>query len=195
MHETFENFPKGGRPKIAFENLLTALSPDRVVAGEKYIDLRSKLRKFFALKYCRESDLDELVDETLDRVTAKLGAGEVIENVKAYTGGVARNVLHEYWRRPSPDPLPDPPAPSPEPSEETEARLACLEKCLATFSPEDREMIRGYYDAEEGEKNKNHRKDLADRLGKSSGALKVSANRLRERLRRCITACLGGADV
>ena len=82
MSTPYENVSEGNLTETAFEKLLAALAPDPEVAGAKYVELRLRLRKFFAWKFCRESDLDALVDVTLDRVEGKLGKGEVIENVE-----------------------------------------------------------------------------------------------------------------
>lgn len=179
----------GGRlSEIAFETLLRALDPDRDRAGEKYLELSSKLRRLFAWRGCRETISDKLVDETLDRVAHTLVTGTVIENLNAYSLGVARNVWREELKKPQSDLLSD--IASPETPEDADRRFECLEKCLATLSSADRELILAYYDVEENDKIKHSRKRLAERLGKSSGALKVSATRLRDKLEKCINNCL-----
>lgn len=178
----------------AFDTFLTALHPDRELAGERYKELCLKLRKFFAWKRCRLADIDELVDETIDRIVKRCGEGEIIENIDGYAGGVAWKVWHEYTRKQIPDSLEDDPADVPIAEmgiAEEDERFACLVKCLARIATRDREMILDYYNAAENEKNKDHRKTVAARYGKSSGALKVQATRLRETLRDCIGKCMG----
>lgn len=190
MPEPNQNAGEGRTSGDAFRELLSALDTDRELAAEKYLELCYRLRKLFAWKGCPSSDLDDLVDRTLDRVARKLGQGETIENVSAYATGVAKKVWLEHVRpkppilAPASEPLAD------EPGEEGESRLDCLDECLAKLPAQDREIILGYYDVEENEKNKDNRRRLAERLGKSGGALKVSANRLRERLRKCVEDCL-----
>lgn len=181
----------------SFEKLLTVLDPDREIAGQRYIELCFKLRKVFGRGYCRESDIEELIDTTIDRVAKRLGDGEVVENVNTYCFGVARKVLLEYARKRPHEPLrPDQPdGPLIEDHDEEERRYKCLEKCLAELTQENRQLIVDYYDEGENEKNKDHRKRLAERFGKSSGALKVHATRLRETLRKCVAACLKEAQV
>jgi hypothetical protein len=55
---------------------------------------------------------------------------------------------------------------------------------------DDRTLIIGYYDADAGEKNKEIRRALAERLGLTMTTLKVKACRIRERLEKCINECV-----
>lgn len=193
MSETTEDMIADRFFKVAFEKLLNALDPNHQRAGEIYVELRFKLRKFFAWKggVC-ESDLDELVDETLERIAKKLGEGEVIENIPAYSRGIARNILLEYSRKRAKEPIDNNPVETliAESPKEADERFECLKKCLANLNSDDRELIVGYYDTEENEKNKDKRRKLAERFGKHSGTLKVHVTRLRDRLRKCISDCL-----
>jgi RNA polymerase sigma factor (sigma-70 family) len=175
----------------AFERLLNALDPNHERAGERYLDLSLKLRNFFVWKGCRESDADDLVDETLDRLAKKLGEGKIVVSINAYAHGIAKNVLFEYSRNRIEKSLEeDPPEiPIPETQEESDKRYECLEKCLAKLKSADREQIIGYYDVEENEKNKHRRKRLAEQFNKTALSLKVHTTRLREKLRKCINSC------
>jgi DNA-directed RNA polymerase specialized sigma24 family protein len=67
--------------------------------------------------------------------------------------------------------------------------LACLERCLAGLSSDAQSLIVDYYGGE-GRRQQDHRKALADRLGISSGALKVRAHRARTQLEDCMRGCL-----
>lgn len=179
-----------------FGLLLARLDPSADKAAEKYEDLRLRLVKYFVWSCgCPESRADDLADETLDRVALKLGQEAHVENVGAYALATARFIWLEHGRAPREDGwgdrLPDFPTQAPEAGEPDE-RYSCLETCLAEAirDPSDRRLILDYYDAAEGEKNKDHRKQLARRLGMGAGALKVRACRLRKSLERCIRDCL-----
>ncbi len=189
MPKAFENV---GLSELGFQRLLSELDSDDARAGEKYLELCLKLRKLFAWKRCREASIDRLVDETLDRIARKLADGTVVENLNSYAHGVAQRVWLEFTRKPPEEPLDDDPPEIaiPETVEEADRRHECLDKCLAELNAEDRALILGYYDLEENEKNKDNRRNLASRFGKSSGALKVQATRLREKLKKCISECL-----
>lgn len=179
-----------------FQLLLARLDPDADSAAEKYEDLRLRLVKYFVWSCgCPESRADDLADTTLDRVASKLEQGTAVENVRAYSLTTARFIWLEHGREVREDgwgdELPDVPAETPE-VEEPDERYACLKSCMddAIRSPSDRKLILDYYDAEEGEKNKDHRKNLARLLGIEVGALKVRACRLRKGLENCVRACL-----
>ena len=175
--------------------LLARLDADESTAAEKYEELRLKLVKFFVWRGCSEANADELADEALDRVAAKLGQGVEIQSLNAYACEVARFVWLEFSRKrredAAGDDLPEI-AVAPETSDEPDLRLACLKSCLAEIaaSDADRALIIGYYDADAGEKNKNQRKNLAEKLGLTMNTLKVKACRLRVRLEKCINKCV-----
>jgi hypothetical protein len=56
--------------KDNFEQLLTWLDPDRDIAGQKYEVIRTRLIRVFELRGCFKAE--ELTDETINRVTAKI---------------------------------------------------------------------------------------------------------------------------
>jgi len=190
----------------AFDRLLAQLDPDAQKAGEKYKTAHRSLSKFFECRGCASSD--ELADETLNRVARRLEDGETIYagEFAAYAYGVARNVLREHARGPAPrthalDALPPPAHPRLSPLEEeeealaresSERRLECLERCAETLPAEARELILSYYDGGSGERIAR-RKQLAERLGIPLSTLRIRAHRIRERLERCVAACLGAA--
>lgn len=179
-----------------FQLLLARLDPAADKAAEKYEDLRLRLVKYFVWSCgCPESRADDLADATLDRVASKLEQDTAVENVRAYSLATARFIWLEHGREVREDgwgdELPDVPAEAPEPDEPDE-RYSCLEACLegAIKNSSDRKLILNYYDAEEGEKNKDHRKGLARSLGLEVGALKVRACRLRKSLEKCVRGCM-----
>ena len=88
--------------------LLDRLGPDRDLAGERYVELARRLRTIFRYRGC--PDVDELVDETLDRAGRRLlELGDRYEgsDPARYVFGVAWNVARESFRRRSPEPLPE----------------------------------------------------------------------------------------
>jgi DNA-directed RNA polymerase specialized sigma24 family protein len=182
--------------KNGLELLLARLDPAADKATEKYEDLRLRLVKYFVWSCgCPESRADDLADQTLDRVATKLEQQTPVENPRAYSLATARFIWLEHTREVREDgwgdQQPDIPAETPEETEPDE-RYSCLEGCMedAIRNPSDRKLILDYYDAEGGEKNKDHRRKLARRIGIEVGALKVRACRLRKSLEKCVRECL-----
>jgi DNA-directed RNA polymerase specialized sigma24 family protein len=170
-------------------------------AGLRYELLRRKLCLFFIGNRTRCPE--ELADHTLDRVARRLADGEVIraEDPASYCLGVARNILHEYWRAPelkneTLDELPrqvDFAAAERERRREEEQRaherrLACLSACLQRLPQDERELIQSYYHAE-GE-SKEHREQVAQHFDIGMIALRTRAFRIRRKLARQVKGCL-----
>lgn len=181
--------------------LLTRLDADQDIAAEKYEVLRMKIIHLLRWRGCAESDADELADQTLDRVAAKLTAGEAIENLNAFAGGVARFIWLEHSRKNKADAVGDdlpeiPVEPDLSFLDDADDRMKCLRKCVVvTFTDEDSRLVVGYYDTDAGEKIKDARKRIADSFGLTLNALKVRACRLRMRLEACINDCLAGVRI
>jgi DNA-directed RNA polymerase specialized sigma24 family protein len=183
--------------KNGFELLLAGLDPVAERATEKYEDLRLRLVKHFVWSCgCPESRADDLADSTLDRVALKLEQDTAVENVRAYSLATARFIWLEHTREVREDgwgeEMPDIAADIPQDTDDADERYTCLEECMreGIKSEADRRLILDYYDASEGEKNKDHRKGLARRMGLELGALKVRACRLRKSLEQCVRARL-----
>ena len=183
----------------AFDRLLTWLDPDRERAGERYEGIRRKLIKIFIYRGCQESE--ELAVETIHRVIKR-----VDEIAAGYTGdtalyfyGVAQNIYRKYLLR-NPDPpstliaatTAQPSAPADPAEEDVEHQHTCLDECLQRLSTEDRELIVQYY-AEEKQAKIDHRKELAARLHLLPNTLRRRTQRIRERLKDCISQCLKGS--
>jgi DNA-directed RNA polymerase specialized sigma24 family protein len=180
-----------GPTQGAFARLLARLGPDAERAGNAYEHLRRALTSFFAWRGAATPE--ECADETLDRLARRLDDGMVVEDLPRYARGIARHVLLEHWRRGDARSVPleaagSPPAAAPEPSEER--RSTCLERCLGTLELEGRELILEYY-LEEGRRRIEARKRIAQALSLSENALRSRAQRLRDRLERCLKVCLG----
>jgi hypothetical protein len=78
----------------AFAKLLAAFAPDsNEEAGAKYEAARIRLIKLFQWRGI--FDAEEAADETLNRVARKIDEGEIVRDISAFIGGIARFVLLE----------------------------------------------------------------------------------------------------
>jgi DNA-directed RNA polymerase specialized sigma24 family protein len=174
----------------AFDHLLATLDPDRDRAGDKYELIRRKLLTFFECRASSQPEDD--ADETLRRVARKLEQGERIENLPAYSLGVARFVLLETsrHRRKEQAMLENTVVgPPPQGSTVETERLACLERCLATLPAKHRELLLSYY--EEGEHGLIWRRhELAKSHGIPMNALRIRVHRLRAAMEACVKQCM-----
>jgi DNA-directed RNA polymerase specialized sigma24 family protein len=176
----------------AFSRLLERLDPDPDIAGGHYEDLRRSLRRFFDARGVPSAD--DAADDALDRLSRKLVEGAEVIDVRAYVLGIARLVALERQRRPETrqagidDALgqrlaaPRPAAPEP-------ARLACFDGCICALADDQRAFIIAYY-SESGRARIDSRAALAQTLALSANALRLRAQRLRDRLDACIRQCL-----
>src|SRR4051794_17203645 len=108
-----------------FDSLLEWLDPDRERAGAKYEEIRRRLVKIFMGRAC--SSAEDLADETINRVTLKLGEikSDYRGEPERYFYAVARNVAREYLRRKPLQPSAAPDAPE---SSGVEFEFRCLEQ-------------------------------------------------------------------
>jgi DNA-directed RNA polymerase specialized sigma24 family protein len=179
----------------AFDRLLSRLDRDRGRAGERYEDLRRTLVRFFEWRGAPYPE--EHADETFDRVARRLAEGVDIINIGGYCYEVARFVYLETRKGPHRQQTsiesvnPATTADTAGEGTREEARLACLDDCLASLPADGRELIVLYYRDERRERI-NTRQALATRLGLRAEALANRAQRLRDKLERCVTACLHG---
>lgn len=175
----------------AFDKLLIALGGDRDSGGEKYLEIRTNLTRFFEWRGC--SFPEDHADETINRIAKRVADGEEILNPSGYAMGVARLLLLEIIKDRqreqsalteignSSEVYVD--------SDDGESQLTCLRNCLQTLSPDNRDLILQYYQGEKGEKIQN-RKKLIQSLGVPVNTLRMRALRLRERLQGCVQECL-----
>jgi DNA-directed RNA polymerase specialized sigma24 family protein len=185
-------------------NWLKGENEDTDSGGRKYEEMRQKLISYFDHRNCKSPE--DLADETLNRVASKLNEKGSITNVTPaqFCFIKARQVLHEYWRRPDlkeialEDALITAPtdrhplmvANPEEEHDEQEKQMRCLERCLQNLNRPDHDLIIRYYYGEERIKIDNRQK-LANELGISSKALVVRALRIRKRLEECVESCAG----
>jgi DNA-directed RNA polymerase specialized sigma24 family protein len=187
--------------RSAFRKFLSWLDLGIDSNGEKYLEIRHRLVRYFDRKNCASPD--ELADETLNRVARRLTQeGEITGVMPAhYCYVVARFIFLEYQRRPdrshvSMEVLPSLPAASPgapgsselDTAEVQEKRMKCLDSCLQTLQTGQRELIMEYYRGERGAKIER-RSALAARLGVTANALSIRACRIRTMLERCVRIC------
>ena len=128
----------------SFERLLTAFDSNRERAGECYEVLRRKLVTFFECR--RTPSPEDEADETLSRLAARLESGELVRSLPAYAYGVARLVALERARSPF-VPLSGAEASASitqVADEESDARIACLRRCLAGLPQEQRALVVSY---------------------------------------------------
>jgi len=202
MQNTKPGLSQGGvSTELVFQKFLAWLDEGKDSSGEKYLDMRGRLVRYFDRRNCFPAD--DLADETLNRVARRLEEeGTISEGPPArYCYIVAKFVLLEHVRRTRPQV-------SAEESDfnltvssvttvpsttaaETEQMLDYLEHCLEKLGVGDRELILGYYRGELQEKIQE-RRELAERLGLTTNALSIRACRIRDRLEECVRRCAHG---
>jgi len=179
--------------ETAFNKLLSSLSPDRNEAANRYELLRRKL-----IRFCESNSnvpADEGADEIINRVTRKLDEGTQIPNVFAYSFGVARMVLKEFWkeRERSHSVMRELPSTTtvtvPILEDKDDTRLQCFDRCLEDLSTESRKLIMDYY-REDRHAKIELRKELAQQLSIPLNALRIRAHRVRRTLEECCKECL-----
>jgi RNA polymerase sigma factor (sigma-70 family) len=170
----------------AFDRLLSWLDANRDEAGKKYETIRSRLIKIFTCRGCQEAE--ELADETINRVTSKVGAIEdgYVGDPVLYFYGVAHKVHLEYLRR---KPIPQEFAVAATSSDEDEEEYACLDDCIQRLPANQRQLVLEYYQEERRAKI-DHRKELARKMGIALNALRIRAHRIRAVLQQCVQNCL-----
>src|SRR5208283_570453 len=149
-----------------FRQFLAWLDEGKDSHGEKYLEMRSRLVRYFDRRNCFPAD--DLADETLSRVARRLEEeGTISEGPPArYCYIVAKFVLLEHVRR-------SPPQVSAEESDfsltisatrvpsaaaaQTEQMLDYLDLCLEKLAFSDRDLILGYYRGELREKIQQRR--------------------------------------
>jgi DNA-directed RNA polymerase specialized sigma24 family protein len=191
--------------KDSLQRLLNWLDGGADSDGYSYVEIRRRLRDYFARKNCRSAD--DLADETLTRVARRLEEEGIAltETPARYCYIVARFVFLEHLREtgshrvvshPSDDIARQPPvssaADAAEAADRQERLLACLEQCLQALDSLNRRIITRYYIGSERVKIDN-RRELAESLGLSLNALTIRASRIRKRLEACVRRCDGEA--
>jgi DNA-directed RNA polymerase specialized sigma24 family protein len=172
----------------AFNRLLASLSPDREEAGREYEKIRRKLIRFFTKRGCPEPE--DLTDETVNEVAKKLEFGtlEYSGEPLPYFIGVAKNIYHAYLRRPRHEVIEEE-YPGPAPLPDPELYLRCLEKCMATLSERNRNIVSRYHQ-DQGREKIRIRQLLADESGIGMNTLRIQVHRIIKTLRACFFDCI-----
>lgn len=161
-----------------WEALLTALGPDRDLAGQKYEDLRRRLINLFAWEQCDVPDY--LADEVLNRLARKVLEGTVIPHLDRYAFGIARIVIQEQNRaQRNRDAAVRELQTGARQAGQNWATLDAMQGCVDLLPADRRELIERYYSED--------RATLARKLGISVNALRNRALRIREELFRCMS--------
>lgn len=149
-----------------------------------------RLIRYFEWRGCVASD--ELADVCIDRVMKKIGDGEAIQNVNAYSATIAQFVYRESLRSTASrtDSIEEESFVeiAAEETEQEDSRLSCLDRCLDEFSSEDRRLIVNYYDTDERTMIASRRR-LAETLAMTMNTLRIKVCRLKARLETCTKDC------
>lgn len=189
----------------SFRKFLNWLDCGADSGGEKYLEMRGRLVRYFERRNCHGSG--DLADETLNRAARKLEEkGEITaDSPSHYCYIVAKYVLLESSRsadrnlkslEETQEGLRSFAAArasqlhinKEEEADEREKMAACLERCLAGLAAEDRELILDYYRGDKRDKIERRAK-LAERLGLTANALSIRACRIRDKLESCVATC------
>jgi DNA-directed RNA polymerase specialized sigma24 family protein len=176
-----------------FDVLLRRFDSDSKRGIEKYESLRRRLVKYFEWNNCFSAS-EDLVDLTMDAVARK-PSEFVIDDVVAYSRGVARNIIRQFHGRSAREILlPDIPEVN-DSAQDLEEHLISgmdlvktvnwLNQCLHKLKSEDRDLVLEYYNTQEPT-HIAHREKLARTVGVSMNALRVRVNRIRDRLEECL---------
>jgi DNA-directed RNA polymerase specialized sigma24 family protein len=170
-----------------FAEFLAWLAPDEAKAGEEYERLRFRLITFFGVRNCRFPE--DLADETINRVVAKIGL-ETVDNKTAYVYGFAKNVFLESLRKEKDHVnIDDISVASRADEAEPDAVADYLDKCLGELSVDNRNLILEYFSEEKQAKIDLHRQ-LADALQTTQVALRMRIVRIKRRLQACLQECM-----
>jgi DNA-directed RNA polymerase specialized sigma24 family protein len=171
--------------------------------GDAYLEMRRRLVSYFDRR--NRPSPDELADETLNRIarTLEQDGAIAVRPPARYCYVTAKFVLLEDVRKREHANVPlegrrgmtlcapgMTVAPDVDDDEAAakEQRLGCLERCLDTLKPDQRELIVDYYRDARREKIER-RRGLAQRFGISMNALAIRACRIREALEACVGRC------
>jgi hypothetical protein len=171
------------------------LTPSEVVQqrGARYVEIHARLVRLFAWRGCH--DPETLADRALDRAKQRWiqhrDAGDKTwvtdPNPVGYVSSFVRFIFLEWLAEQRARELPPHSLTTPGVNN---AALECLDECLdSILEPEERALIREYYEGEKRAKI-DHRSVIAGRHSLSVNALRIECCRIRRRLRSCVLACM-----
>ena len=180
--------------ELAFNKLLSSLSPDREEAANRYELLRRKL-----IRFCESNNgmpAEDGADEIINRVARKIDEGVAIANVFSYSYGVAKMVLKEFWREGDRlRTLAHTLSVTADPGEsfnDEDVRLRCFDSCLEELPKDHQKLLLEYY-REERHAKIELRRELADQMNIPLNALRIRVHRIRRTLEECVKTCLAAA--
>src|SRR5215210_6592952 len=153
---------------------LEALSPDKDEGEGHYISIHKKLVGFFRVRGI--SDPEKAADETIKRAGRRIRSGADVPDVENYCLGIARNVAHEEWRREQRErerftrfiqSLDNNTA------EEVEKIERVFRPCFEELEAEEQELLEDYCRIPEGLSHAEHRRLLAERMGKTVRSIRT----------------------
>ncbi len=190
-----------------FSALLRWLDRDPERAGDVYAALHAKITAMFRRHGIPFAE--ELADDVFNRIARRLVASdsdrEILTTQPAnFILGVARTIITyekgrglQGWQSQKEQPLEvmeiaDPGSSRIEEglimAQEDGVRAACLEKCLARLSADDRALLEAYYACEGGGRGQLHR-EMAGKFGVSESGLRSRIARIKEKLGICVRKC------
>ena len=171
-----------------FNKLLNWLDEDKQVAAEKYKSIHHRLVQIFSSRDAFPAD--ELADKTIDRAIQKIDY--LIEEYQGepalYFYAVANKIFLEHLRKPKTEPLSDNLLET-EWEDENKSFYECLNRCLHTLLPEQRELIVEYFQYEKQTKA-DHHKRMAQKLGLDVNAIRTRVYRIRISMEKCVEKCV-----
>jgi DNA-directed RNA polymerase specialized sigma24 family protein len=165
------------------------LAPQPAEAAERYELLRGRLILFFSRHML--SYPEDLADEAFNRLTRRLGEGEVIQKIEAYALGIARHIKQEQFTRPASEKAAGEgfyrniSYQTHTTDEDEAARLERMKKCLSRLPQSDQQLLSDYYLPPEANRIAM-RKRLAEMRGVSAAAIRKRVFELRGILQKCI---------
>ena len=171
----------------AFARFLTLLAADPEETGRRYATLQDKLTGFFALKGI--SDPASAADETLDRAVTKIDTGVVVPDVDKFCFGFARNIAKERLRlmvRENSAFHNFMEAVTNHSNEQVERIYEILKPCFEQLTIDEQQILIEYCCQIRGRARAKHRRDLAERMNRSEGSVRIHVSRLRQTLAKCV---------
>ncbi|MEW6208084.1 MAG: sigma-70 family RNA polymerase sigma factor [Acidobacteriota bacterium] len=163
------------------EALLVWLDSDRARAEEAYLHLRRALIQFFAKRRCL--DPENLADEVISRVLARIGKGVEIksDDPRRYVFGAARHVYGEYVREDKKNQETQQWFSSLQTNSVPDNPDLCAEECLARLSAEEREMLERWL------LDDDDRMEIE--MGVSRNTVRVRIHRIKKKFKECYDGC------
>ena len=173
----------------SFNQLLKAISSDKLEAGVAYTKLRDSLVRFFQLK--GDFAPDEAADETLDRVAIKFSQNTEIDDLTKYSFGVARFIFLERLKLANKEKIAAEGFYKDKISLKTEEEsdgFSPLRECFERLDNEEKNILQTYFADIPHSKLIEQREQFSVKNDISVNNLRLKIFRLRQRLENCVKA-------